>query len=136
MQPPLKNQFQKARAVIQSLVQGIDPENGIELPKDSIVNKIDVNRALTMGVFALDQMMARLTRRAQLPESVGKTWTFEEEQQLTHEAASGEPVAAIATKHGRTVRAIEARLEKMGFLSREQRTTDTSFLTSPKGDDT
>jgi len=69
----------------------------------------DVNRALTMGVFAIDQMMARLTRRAQLPESVGKTWTFEEEQQLRHEAANGEPVAAIAAKHGRTIRAIEAR---------------------------
>ncbi len=58
MQPPLKNQFQRARTIIQSLIQGIDPENGAELPKDSIVNKIEVNRAPTMGVFALDQPKA------------------------------------------------------------------------------
>lgn len=135
MQPTTKKQFQRARAVIQSLVHGLDPESGTELPKDSVVNKIDVNRALTMGVFALDQMMARLTRRAQLPESVGKAWTFEEEQQLRDESVRGETVPVIAAKHGRTIRAIEARLEKLGLLTPEARTTNTSFLGNQKRGD-
>lgn len=137
MLPPLKNQFQRARAVIQALVHGIDPENGAELPKDSIVNKIEVNRALTLGIFALDQMMARLTRRAQLPESVGKTWTDEEEQKLRDEFSADEPIPLIAEKHGRTIRAIEARLERLGLLRADQRTTDNSFGSNPhtKGGD-
>jgi|SRR5581483_162128 len=135
MQSTNKNQFQRARMIIQSLVHGLDPESGTELPKDSIVNKIDVNRALTVGVFALDQMMARLTRRAQLPESVGKAWTFEEEQQLREESIRGEAIHDIAAKHGRTIRAIEARLEKLGLLTSEARTTNTSFLGNQKRDD-
>ncbi len=63
---------------IQSLAHGLDPETGVELPKDSIVNKTVVNQALTVGAFALDQMRAHLTRWSQLPEDIGKTWTFEE----------------------------------------------------------
>ena len=30
---------------------------------------------MPMGVRAIDQVAARLARRAQLPEKVGKTWT-------------------------------------------------------------
>jgi hypothetical protein len=110
----LKNQFQKARVVLQSLVHGLNPVTGDELPKGDIVNNIEVNRAMSTAVMALDQMMARLTRREMLPEKVGKAWTEEEEQQLRDEFKLGEPPPDIAAKHGRTLRAIEARLERPG----------------------
>ena len=110
MHPTLGDQFQRARTVIQSLVQGVDPETGDELPKNSIVNRIEVNRALSTSILAIDQMSARLVRRAQLPESVGKTWTEDEEQVITDEFNAGDPTSLMATKHGRTIRAIEARL--------------------------
>jgi len=132
MPPSVNHQFQRARTIIQSLVHGLDPETGDELPKNSIVNKIDVNRALSMGVLAIDQMMARLTRRAQLPESVGKTWTDEEEQRLRDEFSGGEPIPLIATKHGRTIRAIEARLERLGLLTMERRTTTSAFVSETR----
>ena len=35
-------QYQKARAVLKSLIQGLDPETGAELPKDTIVNRIEI----------------------------------------------------------------------------------------------
>jgi hypothetical protein len=127
----LKNQFQKARVVLQSLVQGLHPETGAELPRRDIVNHIEVNRAMSTAIMALDQMMARLTRRAMLPEKVGKGWTEEEEQRLKDEFNRSEPVPLIATKHGRTVRAIEARLERLGLLTADQRTTDNSFVGTP-----
>ncbi len=113
----LKLQFQRARVILDSLVQGLHPKTGGELPNDSVVNEIDVNRAMATAVLALDQMSARLARRAQLPESVGKTWTEEEEQRLRDGFTGGEPIPLIATKHGRTIRAIEARLEKLGLLT-------------------
>ncbi len=72
----LKSQFQKARVVLQSLVHGLNPVSGDELPKGDIVNNIEVNRAMSTAVMALDQMMARLTRREMLPEKVGKGWTL------------------------------------------------------------
>jgi hypothetical protein len=122
-----KSQYQRARATIQALIQGIDPETGIELPAATVVNKIDVNRALTTAVAALDAVQARLLRRAQLPESVGKTLTADEEATLQQEFQGGIPIADIAKEHGRTIRAIEARLERLGLLSAAERTTINSF---------
>lgn len=130
----LKSQFLRARVILDSLVQGIHPETGGELPEDSVVNEIDINRAMATAVLALDQISARIARRAQLPESVGKTWTEEEERRLTDEFSRSEPIPLIATKHGRTIRAIEARLEKLGLLTADQRVTANPLLatTGPK----
>ena len=132
-----KDQCQKARVVLQSLVQGLHPESGTELPKDDIVNNIQVNRAMSTAVMALDQIAARLTRRAMLPDKVGKGWTEEEEQQLRDEFNRSEPLPLIATKHGRTLRAIEARLERLRLLAADQRVINSSFLGTPakKGED-
>ena len=120
--------YQRSRQVLQALVQGVDPETSADLPKDTVLNRVDIVRALLAAIEALDTVNARALRRAQLPESVGKTWSHEEERRLKAEFAGGEPVALIATKHGRTVRAIEARLERLGLLRAGQRTTNNSFL--------
>ena len=74
-----KNQYQKARAVLQSLIQGLDPDSGAELSRDAIVNRIEINRSMLTAVKAIEQVEARQLRRAQLPESVGKTWTDDEQ---------------------------------------------------------
>jgi hypothetical protein len=124
----LKNQFLRARVILDSLVQGIHPKTGGELPEDSVVNEIDVARAMATAVLALDQISARIARRAQLPESVGKTWTEEEERQLKDEFNRNEPMPLIATKHGRTIRAIEARLERLGLLTADRRMTANPLL--------
>jgi hypothetical protein len=80
------------------------------------------------AVGALDSVTARALRRAQLPDSVGTRWTETEEQELKEEIARGEPIPLIATKHNRTVRAIESRLERLGLLQPDERTTSSSFL--------
>ncbi len=126
-----KNQYQKARAVLQSLVQGLDPDSGAELSRDAIVNRIEISRSMLIAVKAIEQVEARQPRRAQLRESVGKNWTDDEQQQLRTEFANSEPIELIATKHGRTVRAIESRLELLGLLSADQRTTSNSFMGAP-----
>ena len=90
--------FQRSREVLQALVHGIDPENGAELPADTILNRVDIVRALLAATAALDAVRERAMRRAQLPESVGKKWSEEEEQQLKIEFAEGEPVSTIAKK--------------------------------------
>ena len=123
-----KNQYQRARVILESLIHGLDPDSGVELPKDAVVNRIEVNRSMVVALTAMEQVEARLLRRSQLPESVGKWWSGEEEQQLKDEFAESQPIPLIATKHGRTVRAIEARLEKLGLLAPEQRTTPGLFI--------
>jgi hypothetical protein len=120
--------YQRSRQILQALVQGADPETGSELPRDTVLNRVDVVRALLAAIEALDSVCARALRRAQLPESVGKSWSEGEERRLKEEFAGGESVSDIAMKHGRTVRAIEARLERLGLLRSDQRTTRNSFL--------
>ena len=127
----LKNQLQHARVVIQSLAQGVHPASGKDLPKDSIVNEIEVTRALGTAVLAIDQVNARLARRAQLPESVGKAWTAEEERRLRVAFTRGEPIPEIATKHGRTIRAIQTRLQKIGLLTSDPSTTSLPYMITP-----
>jgi hypothetical protein len=119
----VKDQFQRTRIVIESLVAGVHPKTGIDLSEDSVVNESEVIRAMSTAVLALDQMSARLARRAQLPESVGKNWTEEEEQRLRNEFTGPGSIPDIAIKHRRTTRAIEARLEKLGLLRPDQRKT-------------
>ena len=117
----------RARQILQSLIQGIDPVRGEELPRETVLQHAEVLRALLAGLSALQQTAARDHRRAQLPGNVGQTWTSEEESRLVAAFKSGDAPVAIAHQHGRTLRAIEARLEKLGLITAEQRTTRGGF---------
>jgi len=120
-------QEQRARQILTALVQGIDPFNGEELPAGTVLQQADVLRALLVGVAALEQGVARATRRAQLPKNIGRSWSAEEQGSLIDAFQAGEPLAEVAVKHGRTLRAIEARLEKLGLLAADERTTRDRF---------
>ena len=117
----------RARQVLQSLIQGLDPVTGEELPRETVLQHADVLRALLAGLSALEQTAARAQRRAQLPDNVGQTWTTEEERKLVAAFKSGGSPLSIAREHGRTLRAIEARLEKLGLITAEERTTRGGF---------
>jgi len=123
----------RAREILQALVQGVDPLNGEELPAGTILQNADVLRALLAGVSALEQMAARAQRRAQLPDNVGRPWSEEEESQLTTAFQAGDSIPDIARRHGRTLRAIEARLERLGLISAADRSTRGGFLDPTTG---
>jgi hypothetical protein len=117
----------RARQILQSLIQGIDPFSGAELPHETVLQHAEVLRALLAGLTAIEQASARAQRRAQLPGNVGHAWTTEEEGRLIAAFKSGDSPVAIARQHGRTLRAIEARLEKLGLITAQQRTTRGGF---------
>ncbi len=119
----------RATEILRCLVQGIDPTDGSEVPSGaSVLNKPEVIRALLLAIGAVEEKSARDARRATLPANVGHTWTAEEEQALARAFQAGDPVAEISQRLGRTVRAIEARLVRLGFLSPDQRTTSSEFI--------
>ena len=120
-------QHTEARSILMSLIEGRNPDSGERLPAECVVHRSDVIRALLLGMGAIDATNARAKRRAQLPKNVGRDWTTKEEEQLRSEFAAQEPVSAIAARHGRTLRAIEARLQMMGLITAEQRTTRGGF---------
>ena len=117
----------RARQILQSLIQGMDPVTGDELPHETVLQHADVLRALLAGINAIEQTAARALRRAQLPDNVGQAWTVEEESRLQAAFKGGEAAVTIARSHGRTLRAIEARLEKLGLVTAAQRTTRGGF---------
>ena len=114
-------------ATLQALIQGRDPASGVPLPAESVLHRAEVLRALLAAVSALEQSAQRAQRRAQLPENVGRSWSETEQAALVAGFEAGESPAALAAKHGRTLRAIEARLERLGLLRPEQRTTRGDF---------
>jgi len=117
----------RARQILQSLIQGIDPVTTEELPRETVLQQADVLRALLAGLSALEQTAARSQRRAQLPDNVGRAWTTDEESRLVSAFKKGDSAVAIAHEHGRTLRAIEARLEKLGLITAAERTTRGGF---------
>ena len=130
-------QERRARQILQALIQGVDPFDGNELPSGTVLQQADVLRALLAGVAALEADAARASRRAQLPRNIGRTWSAEENARLVAAFQRGEKLEDIASKHGRTLRAIEARLEKQGLITAEQRKTTDRFgknAAEPPGD--
>lgn len=123
----MRNENSQSRAILTTLIQGCDPVSGEPLPRDCVVHRTEVLRALLAGLGALEQTAARAQRRAQLPENVGQSWTTEEEKELVTAFKGGHAPTDIARKHGRTLRAIEARLEKLSLITAEQRTTRGGF---------
>jgi hypothetical protein len=120
-------QERRARQILQALIQGVDPFDGTELPSGTVLQQAEVLRALLAGVAALEQDAARASRRAQLPRNIGRSWTAEENSRLVAAFQAGQELTEIAARHGRTLRAIEARLEKLKLITAEQRTTTDRF---------
>ena len=107
----------RIREIFESLVEGLDPETGAALPSDSVVQRTTVLRALLAGIEALDVAERRAARRAHLPKNVGRSWSDVELATLRREFESGMAIEQMAPAHGRTVKAITARLEQMGLIA-------------------
>jgi DNA-binding NarL/FixJ family response regulator len=118
---------QRARQILHSLVNGADPFSGEDLAAGTVLQNAEVIRAMLAGYSALEERTARACRRAQQPRNIGQTWTPEEQERLIQAFKSGENLEAVADRHGRTLRAIEARLEILGMITSEQRTTENRF---------
>ena len=122
----------RAQEVVQSLIEGVDPRTKQPVSSDSVLNQPDVLRALLTAHTALETVMARDARRAQLPDNVGRPWSKDEEQQLITAFKEKMSIADIAILHSRTMRAIEAWLERLGLITAAQRTTMGGFANPPR----
>jgi hypothetical protein len=110
--------LQTARAIVDTLAQGIHPGSGEAMPHDSPYSSASVVEALRTVSRALDGAPPRpRSRREDLPANTGKAWTGEDDEQLRLGFEAGTPVRDLAAALGRTVRAVEARLLAQGLLA-------------------
>ena len=114
-------ELQTARAMIDTLAQGIHPVTGEVMPEDSPYNAPLVIRAL----FAVSQALEgaappaakRARVRADLPANTGKAWTAQDDEQLRAGFIAGTPTKDLAAALGRTRWAVESRLVKLGEMT-------------------
>jgi hypothetical protein len=114
-------ELQTARAIIDTLAQGIHPVTGEAMPEDSPYNAPPVIRAL----FAVSQALEgaapptakRPRLRADLPANTGKPWSAEDDGQLRAGFLAGTPTKDLAAALGRTRWAVESRLVKLGEMT-------------------
>lgn len=128
----------KALSILSALANGVNPTTGEVFPPDSPYQASEIVRALYVAVRVLEAPAARAKpARSNLPSNVGKPWTEEEDQRLLAEFDRGRAPRALAEVHGRTLAGIEARLEKLGRISPQQRVTAnryTSEQRAPRGE--
>ena len=99
----------RAREIVRSLAEGVDPSTGEILSQESVYNQPEVIRALYTILEATASNQKKPFRNA------GKPWTEIEDDKLQEEFAEKIKIADIAKEHGRTYGAIESRLEHLGL---------------------
>lgn len=105
----------KALEILTCLADGMDPSSGRKLPAESPYQNIETVRALSAAIAALRKSLnARSSRPGQ--GNSGKPWTKDEDAALATNFDNGMNIADLATAHGRSGFAIEARLVKLGKL--------------------
>ena len=100
----------RAKEIIRTLADGVDPTTGEVLPSESVYNSPEVIRAL----FTLLEQVNAKTSEGPL-RNAGKPWTNVEDDKLRDEFLSKLTISDIAKEHGRTYGAIESRLEHLGL---------------------
>lgn len=117
----------EARRLLQTLLEGVDPASGQALPAGNLLQQAPIRQALLAALAALEQAAQREQRRRALPANTGRPWREPEQEQMLAAFRAGTPAEVIAHELGRTLGAIEARLELLGVLTADQRRTRSRF---------
>ena len=113
-------ELQQARAVLETLAQGIHPVTGELMDAYGPYNEPTVIRALFTVAQALNGGERKAPkdpaeRRPAAPNQ-GKPWAAEDDAKLDAAFAAGADLKPLAQELGRTTFALEARLVKLGRL--------------------
>ncbi len=105
----------RAKEILATLADGVDPMTGEVLPPQDCCNQAEVVRALHVALRLMEtaESPAKKPKR----ENAGKPWSSDEESVLISEYQQGIPSHEIAKRHKRTQRAIAARLVHLGVVA-------------------
>lgn len=106
----------RAREIVRTLIDGVDPTTGELLPNDSPYNSPEIIRAL----LKVWEVTAPSEKKRAMPRNAGKPWPEIEDEKLRDEYASGMRISDIAREHGRTFGAIESRLDHLGLRKKSR----------------
>ena len=102
----------RAKEIIATLAEGVDPTTGEVLPDDSVCNKGEIVRAFYAVLNHLDEKKPKKN----LPTNAGKPWTKADEDLLVSLYRSGTPKREICKTIQRTESGVAARLVHLGII--------------------
>ena len=102
----------RAKEIISTLAEGVDPTTGEVLPDNSVCNKGEVVRAFYAILNHLDEKKSKKN----LPANAGKPWTAEEDANLKTCFESGMSKKELCAEFERTSGSITSRLARLGLL--------------------
>ena len=106
--------IERAKELLKSLAEGIDPLTGEVLPKDHVCNQSEMIRAL---YFVLGELDGAKTKPAKAqPENAGKPWTPDDDAHLCQMFDDGATRRGMREYFKRSGGAIEARLVRLGKI--------------------
>ena len=100
----------RAKRIVLTLAEGIDPLTGEVLPSDHICNQGEVVRALYTLLNTENP-----AKETALPENAGAPWTTEADEELKEMHGKGIHISELSKHFGRTKSAIKSRLNKLGI---------------------
>jgi hypothetical protein len=102
----------RAKEIISTLAEGVDPTTGEILPDNSVCNKGEIVRAFYAILNHLDEKKPKKN----LPANAGKPWAKEDEDLLVSLYRSGTPKREICKTMQRTESGVAARLVQLGII--------------------
>lgn len=101
----------RAKEIVYTLAEGVDPTTGEVLPAEHICNNVEVVRAF----YALLQQEVP-TSKKKVPENSGKKWTEDDDKLLKELFERGMKKSQLQKTFMRSRASIEARLVKLGLI--------------------
>lgn len=106
--------LQRAKELLSSLANGIDPFTGEPLPEDSVCNKTEIVRAIHC---VLRELTAKQSKPAKpRPENEGKSWMEEEDRRLAEMYDAGSTRREMCDCFKRTPSSVASRLVRLGKI--------------------
>lgn len=104
--------LQRAKELLASLADGIDPLTGEVLPEESVCNKAEIVRAFHCILSALPSK-----QKKKQPENAGKPWTAEDDAALCSMYDAGSAKKEMCAFFKRSEGGIASRLVRLGKIS-------------------
>ena len=104
----------RAKEIVATLAEGVDPTTGEVLPENSVCNKGEIVRAFYAVLNHLDEEKPKKN----LPANAGKPWSTEEDDKLKACYEAGMSRKELCTEFERTSGSITSRLARLGFLNK------------------
>ena len=102
----------RAKEIISTLAEGVDPTTGEVLPNDSVCNKGEIVRAF----YAVLNHLEEKNLKKNMPANAGKPWAREDENLLVNLFHSGSSKKDICKTLQRTESGVAARLVHLGII--------------------